>query len=350
MEEKKDAPGWLQLVSRPGFCVKNEIIESVNSAASAMMLRPGMHIRELIRTGLEEYEAFEKGCLCLTLSIGEKTCSASVTRMENCQLFLLEQEADNEEFRCLALASLELRMPMNNVLSLADQLLAEVEDTSKASRLNRSLYQMLRILINMSDIGQIASGFRPELRNIPALVEEIFAKAQTYAAQAGIQISYRGPSEMVLGLVDAEQMERAVLNLLSNSMKFTPEGGTIRAELVLRGKQLRLTVRDSGSGIAQEVLDSLFYRYLRQPGIEDSRHGLGLGMALIRSVAANHGGAVLVDTTDGGSRVTMTLTIRQNADGILRSPWRHPDYAGERDHTLVELSDCLPATLYDGTK
>ena len=111
---------------------------------------------------------------------------------------------------------------------------------------------------------------------------------------------------------------------------------------------LQLQIQDSGSGIAQQIRSSLFHRYLRQPGIEDSRWGLGLGMVLIRSAAANHGGTVLIDSPSGtGTRVTMTLSIRQPQEATLRSPILRVDYAGERDHALIELSDCLPAQLYE---
>ena len=111
---------------------------------------------------------------------------------------------------------------------------------------------------------------------------------------------------------------------------------------------LHLQVLDSGSGIAQQIRSSIFHRYLRQPGIEDSRWGLGLGMVLIRSAAASHGGTVLIDSPTGaGTRVTMTLAIRQRTEAALRSPILRVDYAGERDHGLIELSDSLPAALYE---
>ncbi|MDY4507211.1 MAG: ATP-binding protein, partial [Candidatus Faecousia sp.] len=104
---------------------------------------------------------------------------------------------------------------------------------------------------------------------------------------------------------------------------------------------------DNGPGFAQNLLGSVYNRYLRQPCIEEGRNGLGLGMVLVRSAAASHGGAVLIDQPEGGgARVTMTIAIRQSTSGTLRSPILRVDYAGEQDHALVELSDCLPPSLY----
>ena len=138
-----------------------------------------------------------------------------------------------------------------------------------------------------------------------------------------------------------------MLNLLSNAAKFTPRGGHIAASLTRQGRMLRLCIQDSGSGIADSVRGSVFRRYLRQPAIEDSRYGLGLGMVMIRAAASHHGGAVLIDRPpQGGTRVTVTLAIRQNPVSQLRSPLLKVDYAGERDHALIELSDVLPAEYY----
>ena len=76
-------------------------------------------------------------------------------------------------------------------------------------------------------------------------------------------------------------------------------------------------------------------------------HGIGLGMVLIRSAAAAHGGTVLVRRMpDGGTSITMTLAIRKKTDSTLTSPILHMDYAGGFDHALMELADVLPARLY----
>ena len=74
-------------------------------------------------------------------------------------------------------------------------------------------------------------------------------------------------------------------------------------------------------------------------------------MVLIRSAATHHGGTVLVDRPSGaGTRITMTLAIRKSDDSQLRSPICKIDYAGGRDRTLIELSECLPPDAYESRK
>ncbi len=349
MEEKKEPFGMLDLLLQPGFYVKENRIIQVNASAESLFLQPDTDVRELLLTGQEEYAAFSGGCLYLKLSLSQQSWGASVTRMDGYDVFVLDPEQENSTLRHLALAARELRDPLTSIMISSERLLPMTgeEGREHAARLNRGLHQLLRIIGNMSDAGSCSAVSRQETVDLTALFREIFEKAQTLVDQAGLTLTYAGPGVSILGLADGEQLERAVLNILSNAMKFSSKGGTIQARLTVHGRLLQLSILDSGCGMAQNVLSSVFTRYLRQPGIEDSRYGLGLGMVLIRSAAANHGGTVLIDQPyDTGTRVTMTLSIRQNTAGRLHSPIMRVDYAGERDHGRIELSDCLPISAY----
>ena len=354
MEEKKDTLGMLDLMVRPAFCVRDNVIIKVNRAAEGLFFTPGSDVRPLLLTGAEEYAAFTEGCLYLSVNISSRSCGASVTKVDGMDVFLLEQDSDTGELRSMALAARELREPLTNVMITADRLfpLSAQQDDPKlqqqVARLNRGLFQMLRIIGNMSDAERCAAVSRQETLDLAGLFAEVFEKAEALVSHTGITLTYHGLSLPVFSLGDGEQLERAVFNILSNAVKFTPKGGTISAELTRKGQMLYLSVRDSGSGIAENVRSSVFDRYLRQPALEDSRYGIGLGMVLIRAAAANHGGAVLIDRPEGkGTRITMTLSIRQSQETVLRSNILRVDYAGEWDHGLIELSDCLPAELYE---
>lgn len=354
MDEQKDTLGMLDLMLRPGFCVKDNRIIKVNQAAQGFFLSPGMELEPMLLTGAEEYREFSGGCLYLTLFLGGRAVGASVIRMQDMDIFVLEQEADNRELRSMALAARELREPLANVMITAENLfpLTALQDDphirEKAAKLNKGLFQMLRVIGNMSDANRYATASRQELLTISDEFNEIFEKAQAMIAQTGIRLTYTGLRESVFSMADKEQIERAVLNILSNALKFTPKDGTIEATLTRKGRMLRLSVVDSGCGMEEDVRANVFHRYLRQLTVEDSRCGVGLGMVLIRSAAANHGGAVLIDhPEDKGTRITMTMAIRQNPDNALRSPIIRVDYAGGHDHTLLELSDCLPISLYE---
>lgn len=335
----------LDLIVAPCFCVKNGVIQERNQAARNLPL--GEKIAPLLKTGQEEYAAYTGGCLYLTLNIGGTVFGAAVQRVEDADLFLLEGPEENQELRALALAAKDLRGPLSGILSTAQQLSENCTEAAslQLSALNRGLAQLLRIVGNMSAAS--AGGFHPELLEITGLCQEIFEKAGNLLEEIGLEVRYQGPEHRLYCLADPQELDRAVLNLLSNGAKFTPKGGTITASLTRQGRMLRLCVQDTGSGIPDDIRGSVFRRYLRQPAIEDGRFGLGLGLVLVRACASHHGGTVLIDhPPQGGTRVTMTIAIRQDNTGTLRSPVLRVDYAGERDHGLIELSEVLPADCY----
>lgn len=354
MEQFESALGMLDLMTQPAFCVRGGKIIKVNPAAAAFLIETGTDIHTLLHTGAEEYAQFQSGCLYLTLSLAGQRLGASVSRIQDFDVFSIDTEDTDARLQALALAARELRTPLANIMAVADKFLPEAAAASsgmqeQASTINRGLLQLLRIIGNMADANRYAAdtGTRQEVRDVCAVLEEIFSQVAALAEHTGVKLSYTGCEKSIYTLLDIQKLERMVFNLISNAIKFTPAGGTIDAKLTCRGRKLYLSVCDNGGGIPVNLERSLFTRYSREPALEDSRQGLGLGMVLIRSTAALHGGTVLVDHPEKvGTRVTVSLSIRQ-ADATLRSPHFQIDYAGERDHGLIELSDVLPTGLYD---
>ena len=355
MEEQRARNEMLELMNQPAFFVENGIIIQCNQAAQQLLIEPGTAIGPLLGPAVPEYEQFQSGCLYLTLSLPGRTLGASVSRINHLNIFKLDQETDQPEFRAMALAAQDLREPLAGVLAIADRLFPAMEqacspDTrEQISQMNQRLFQMLRLVSNMSDASRYEcdNPSRQISQDICAVVEEIFEKAADLVASAGLSLRYTGPRESICCLVDEEKLERAIYNILSNALKFTPAGGTITASLTRKGNKLHLSIQDNGSGIPGHILGNVFNRYQRQPGLEDSRCGLGLGMVLVRAAATAHGGAVMISRPEeGGAKVTMTLSIRHSDGMTLLSNILRVDYAGERDHGLLELSDALPHRLY----
>lgn len=352
MEAEKDNLGMLDLMLEPAFCVRDGVIVKANAAALLYSLSPGREIMPLLLTGEAEYSGFTGGCLSLQLNLEGQPRAASVTRLEDVHVFLLDPEEEDETLRAMALAARELRQPLSNLIAIVDSLLPQSasewdgKTRQQMARLSRGLYQLEKAVGNMSDAGAAAVFFHPEYRDIPSIFDEIFQKASALLSTAGASLHYTGLNQSVYGLIDGPMMERAVLNVLSNSLKFMPTGCEIQATLTRQGSFLRLSIQDNGPGIDPNILGSLFSRHLRQPGLEDSRYGIGLGMTIIRSAAMAHGGTVLVDQPEnGGTRVTMTLKLCKPTETTLRTPGIL--LSGGRDMALIELSQCLPLSVYE---
>lgn len=340
-------PELLDLMIQPAFIAEGRIITKVNQAAAQLLIREGTTLDQLLQTGCTEYDSFTDGSLYVTLDIWGTSWGACVTPTGIGNVFLLDQSTESPGLQMLALAARELRAPLSDAMIAAQQA-AESDDPTMletTAHLNRKLYQLLRLISNMSDASRTAGSSSQQEQYMDALFREIFDKASYFASEAGYSLTYEGLQEDVTSLADRQQLERAVLNLVSNAMKFSPKGSTIRCRLTRHGDCLHLQVTDCGSGIMPELLPTVFQRHLRQPAIEDSRCGIGLGMLLVRNTAASHEGVVLITQPKGaGTQVTMTLAIRTGAASV-NCPIQ-VDYAGERDHALVELADCLPSRVY----
>lgn len=341
---------WLELIDRPAFCVKDSAVVAVNSAAENRMLTIGMNVREIVTEHLDVYENFENGSLYLKITAGGLPCHASITRTKECDIFLIHQ-TDDDNLQALALAAQQLRIPLSNVMLVTDKLFAELDNADiqqQAKQINHNLFQLLRIVSNMSDADSYKNSrsFGMETIDFAALIAEIMEKAQSISQDVGISLSYAAPNGPILGMANAEKIERAVYNLLSNALKFSPAGSTIEAKLIKSGNRASFII--SNQNLAPVDDNSFWSRYRREPSIEDNRFGLGLGMTLISSIASAHGGTVLVDhPTPLETRVTMTVAIVKNDLGTVSSPvFRIGDYAGGRDKGLLELSEILPSDSY----
>jgi two-component system CheB/CheR fusion protein len=244
----------------------------------------------------------------------------------------------------MALAAQQLREPLALILNASDNL----APSDASAQLSKGIYQLLRCINNMSDTALYQQLTEPptQIRDVDALFREICQKSAALVEAAGIHMTYQGLENPIFSAVEPERLERALYNLISNASKFTEAGGTISVSLTRHGSMFVLCVEDTGCGMDAHKLQSAFRQYLRQPGLEDGRKGIGLGLALVLAAAAAHEGTVLLQTPpSGGMKVTMTLKIRPKT-ATTRSPILTVDYAGERDHSLMELAEILPSHIF----
>lgn len=349
---EQNTKNLLEMIDRPIFLVRDGIIVERNEMAKHRLITVGKAISELIPEECDAYRKYQGGILYLTLQIDWIRCGATVVRQEQGDVFLMDRDADQSQLQALALAAQQLRVPLSNVMTLSDLLLEELREEGhkeRASQMQRSLFQLMRIIGNMADAERYTLLQEPvyETTELRGFFREIVEKAGTTLEKADVRVQYSGTEYPVFSMIDRERMERAVYNLLSNAVKFSAPGSVVTVMLRRTEKMACLTVEDQGDGIADHAKGSLFYRYMREPSIEDSRFGLGLGMTLVRSAAALHGGTVLLEQA-GGTRVAMTMEIRRSIRSSLRSPiLRISDYGGGRDLGLLEFSETLPPASYE---
>ena len=341
----------------PAFTVASGVIVDANQAAIQRGIQVDTNVIDYISIGAQEYADYSEGKLCLTLSIQNIAYDTTVTVSGNAHLFCLASDYEEPELRAFALAAQQLRGPLANAMASTEQLLPNAytldntEDKQALGQLNKSLHQLLRAISNMSDTAHYTNRqtCRMQTCDLTGFFHETLEKAAVLTSQAGRTLQFTLPNQTVCALADTEKLERAVLNLISNAIKYTPQEGQINATLRYSKNKLIFTIQDSGSGVDPHSRSNLFSRFLREPGLDDGRSGIGLGMTIVRCVAAMHGGTVLMEQPQKeGARFTMTLAVNQVSGNVVRTPIQLPvDYTGGRDHSLIELSDVLPASLFE---
>lgn len=344
---------WLELIDYPAFCVKDGVVIATNTSAEQRQFLVGMDINEIVTEQKDIYKTFENGSLYLHINMCGIPSPASIVRTKDYDIFRIHRREDDDILKALNLAGSQLIGPLSDLMTIADQQLSKMPNKTKQeriqdSRFHKHLYEMLRIVGNMSDVGSYARTctIPMETANLVSLIGEIVEKAQDLFACSHIELVYNNPTQPVFGLVNPDRIERAIYNLLSNAAKFARKGSTVEASLTATDKRLTFTLCNTNS--ENVSAQDLWRQYRREPSLEDPRKGLGLGMTLISAIAAAHGGTILADNPSSDqTRITFSIPIVPGKGEQLRSPIvRMSDYAGGRDKGLIELSDVLPAEAY----
>jgi len=224
----------------------------------------------------------------------------------------------------LADVSHALRSPLNSMLGwnriLALKRATDPEIKAITERVTDGARAQLRIVNDLLDLGRMGVGeFKIDPRPMKLAraaanaIEGVSAGAQAKAIE--ITADFAATAGEMQG--DAERLRQVVAHLLSNAIKFTPDGGRIRVWLRRDGTDLELGVADTGRGIAPELLSYVFDRAQRSDSPGGCRGaGLGLGLSLAREIVTLHGGTVRVasDGVDRGTTVTVRLPGRAAAD------------------------------------
>jgi two-component system OmpR family sensor kinase/two-component system sensor histidine kinase QseC len=210
----------------------------------------------------------------------------------------------------IADAAHELRSPLT-ALRLQLQLLDRAPDAEARSAarqwlgaaVERSIHLVEQLLtLARSDPSQHAVPMRPV--DLCAVAAEAAADSRVLAAARGIDLSLEtGPPVWMEG--DAEGLRTLARNLVDNAVRYTPGGGAVRIDCRWTDGGARLTVSDSGPGIAASDRERVFDRFYRQAS--SGQNGSGLGLAIVKAIATRHSAAVVLDDAPGGGLVATVV-------------------------------------------
>ena len=280
-------------------------------------------------------------------------------------------QAKNEFFGNL---THELRTPMTMILSPIEVMLdaGELSEAQSATLTlaRRNALKLLKLINDLLDLSKLEERFlrlRLGSTDPVSMVQEIVDYSVDLAARKEIDVVLDADLEVPALDIDAEKIERVVVNLLSNALKFTGVGGTVRLGVRADGDAVLISVTDSGIGIAKHKQDEIFERFSQADASTTRKYGgTGIGLAFAKSIVDLHGGRISVESELGsGSTFTIHLKVgrdhyspevldrrqRDKAAGAVRrsedrgpSEWSR-EIIGRRDYRYQEIAEATERRL-----
>src|SRR6266705_3423359 len=217
-----------------------------------------------------------------------------------------------------ALAGVERAITTPN---LPQETLATLEETLQEIK---RMTELVDALLTLARADEGIAPLHREPVDLRGIVEEVRETGELLAEESGVRVEVTTPPDPIVVAVDATRIRQLILNLLTNAVKYTPPGGTVRMQLGAADGRVTLSVADTGIGIAPGDLPHIFDRFWRADSARTrtgERSGAGLGLAICKWIAEAHGGRIDVVSRPGrGTTFTVTLprdTPPQPASGAV---------------------------------
>jgi signal transduction histidine kinase len=229
----------------------------------------------------------------------------------------MAEAADRTKDDFLALISHELQTPMSVLLgwiaAIRQRRLKPEAVDQALEAIERNARILSRLVDDVLDRSRIATGtlrLDPQTISLPTLLRAAVDQMRGKIESAGLHLEVWAPDNDSIIVGDSIRLQQVFTNLLSNAVKFTPKGGRISVALMVTEREARVTVADSGSGITPDVLPFVFDAFRQgHDTLQQSRHGLGLGLSITRYLVEQHDGTIAVASEGPGRGSAFTVRL-----------------------------------------
>ncbi len=248
------------------------------------------------------------------LKLAEEIANRAGIAVDNARLFKAAQDGVAARDRFLAMLGHELRNPLNSISIVARMLeresLSDERLTKLRAMIGRETRQLSALVDDLLDVSRVLAGkmsLTLEAIDLTALVRESAQSFEDMARQRGLKLVLEIPAERVGIMGDSVRMRQVIANLLTNAVKFTEAPGLVEVTLRVEANHALLTIRDTGIGIARDMLDRVFEPFAQAVLLPP--HGLGLGLSVVKQVAELHGGKVTASSEGVGKGSEFTVVL-----------------------------------------
>jgi signal transduction histidine kinase len=276
---------------------------------------------------------FTQADLRLALALADRAALA----IENARLYAQErrlrqeledlnqkvQEANRLKTEFVTVVTHELRSPLTSIAGYLDLLLEEGSEGAEAREaylqiVKRNADRLLELINDLLDIARLEAG-KLELKRLPldleGLIQEVSGALRPQIESKGQHLHLDLAASLPVVTGDPERLTQILLNLISNALKYTPQGGDITVATCAERAGVCIAVQDTGIGLSSEEQQQLFTKFFRaEHPLAREAGGTGLGLAIARALVELHGGTITVVSTPGqGSTFNITLPAAPDA-------------------------------------
>jgi PAS domain S-box-containing protein len=252
------------------------------------------------------------GASKIARDISDRKHAEETLRQQNEILTQMDQRKN--EF--LAMLGHELRNPLSAIRNAAEVLVDHGDPAAAqwaTGVVRRQTALLSRLVDDLVDVARITRGcieLRRDNLEIAPIVYRAVETVRPLIAERSHSLSVTVPEETLMICADSARMEQVLVNLLTNAAKYTDLGGSISLAVSRAGEEVVVTVKDNGIGISAELLPHIFDLFVQEPrGLDRSRGGLGLGLALVRRLVKKHGGTISAQSAGPGQGSTFELRL-----------------------------------------
>jgi PAS domain S-box-containing protein len=256
------------------------------------------------------------------------------------------RQADERKDLFLAVLSHELRNPLGAIANATEVLRCRAvapEISAATNIIKRQVGHLKHLVDDLLDVARLATGkinLRRQQLDVRDAVAAALEAAQRHIAARGHDIAVIQPAEAVYVDADPTRLSQLIVNLLTNSAKYTRPGGRIELRVTAHAAHVELQVIDNGAGIGADMLPRVFDMFWQeQPLTSHPEGGLGIGLAIAKSIVDMHGGVIEAQSAGAGKGSTFTVRLPRMSSSPVRQTPAPPASSAQQARMVLVVDD-----------